>query len=316
MRAIGASGAAPAPHPRPTRRSTALLRRPPGPAPLQPSRPSRPPHAGQAQPSGAQARQKWQRRITRGGKAARRAASQPPAPPTAGNNGAAAAAAAAEPAPAGAQQDAEAPNLDAWRDYLFPQQPALWAFALSFMPPPTLATMKALHPSVVFPAHYPDRLPPGLGLDLVPGAGPLPQLRPAAQPAAGAAAAAAAAGAAPQQQQQHAGPSWAGGGAAADASADVAAAASYSQLPPGEPFSEQPSSSSLVSDSSGGSLCMCEECCGGRSLSSGHSSGWGGYCSSGGCYTSGDGYCSTSPDDRMQPGKRIMWRGAIAHAGG
>lgn len=292
-------------HPSPTRRSTARVVE--GPAQVPPSCPCPPPLAGQAQPGGAQARQKRQRRITRGGKAASRAASPPPAPPTAGNNGAAAAA-AAEPALA-AQQHAEAPNLDAWRDYFFPQQPALWAFALSFMPAQTMATMQRLHPSVVFPEHYPDRLPPGLGLELVPGAGPLPQLRPAvaAQPAPAAAAVA--------QQQQRQGQQQQGQqGHQQDQGPSCAAAASDA------PLSEAPSSSSqlsdsLLSESSGGTLCMCAECCGGYGISGGFSGGCDAYCSSTGCYCS-DGYCSTSPDDRMQPGKRIMWRGAIEHSGG
>ncbi|PRW56089.1 hypothetical protein C2E21_5072 [Chlorella sorokiniana] len=243
---------------------------------------------GQAQPAGAQARQKRQRRITRGGKPARRAASPPPAPPTAGNNGApaaAAAAAAAEAGPAPAAQDAEDPNLDAWRDYFFPQQPALWAFALSFMPAETMATMQRMHPSAVFPEHYPDRLPPGLGLEMVPGAGPLPQLRPAA--AAGPEAAAADAAPQQQQQQQHSQQQQPAPPRAAAGAAAGAAAAPYRQLPP--------------------------ECCGGYGISGGYSGGCDAY-SSTGCYCSGDGYCSTSPDDRMQPGKHIMWRGAIEHA--
>lgn len=224
-----------------------------------------------------QKRQKRQRRMTAGGKAA----AQPPALP---------AAAAPEPSAADNSGEAAGQVADAWQRWLCPDNPAIFAFVLQSMPAHIVTTMRSVDPAAMFPEHFPDRLPtpvmdawsslwrqPAAAQPAQPGAA-----QPVVQPAAAQPAAAQPLlqpAALPPQQEQPA--------AAGDADAGSAASDDGSE-----------------EDDEGLPSCHSSNPCYGCS--------W--------CYDNValplySCYSGSSDSERVQPGKRITWRGAIAQAG-
>jgi hypothetical protein len=167
----------------------------------------------------------------------------------------------------------------AWSNYVCPGNPGLWTSAKPMLPDVAQWVIQRLHPSEMFPAYYPA-LPP----ELVNGTAQMPSLVPVLRPAAAAAPAAVAAE--PKQQAAAAHPVV----AAAEAeqprgAAELLAVAARAAWSKDEEQIEELSADASLLDSS---CCCCLECCG---------------------------YYDSSPEsDKVQPGKRIKWRCAIATA--
>jgi hypothetical protein len=169
----------------------------------------------------------------------------------------------------------------AWSTYVCPGNPGLWASAKPMLPEVAQWVMQRLHPSDMFPAYYPA-LPPGF----VNGTAQIPLVVPVLRPAAAAPAAAAAT----QEQQAVAAQQAVATKSEAEqprAAAEPLAAAASARA---AWFEDDKQDEELSADASllDSSCCCCLQCCG---------------------------YYDSSPEsEKVQPGKRIKWRCAIATA--
>lgn len=230
-----------------------------------------------------------------------------PKPPPLNNAGGRSGLAALPPA-ASISAQAEAESLEtAWVDYLCAGHPAVWAFLVPTLPAYLVDLMQRHHPAAAFPSHYPHSLPPNV-----------PQLRALEPPPAAQAAPAAAAVAAPVPVLRPAGGPPLPLPVAAQAAAlpEQLPAAAIPRLVPAalHPAAAEPQANADSSEASsigpsdilsefdmfsdGGDLlssglsmqqCWCSECCPLGSCS----------------------YTESPESVRLQPGRRISWRGVL-----
>ncbi|KAL4442945.1 hypothetical protein ABPG77_008436 [Micractinium sp. CCAP 211/92] len=265
------------------------------------------PEDGGAPSPALRQRQKRQRRITAGGKAAGAVLQAPPKPPPL-NNAGGRSGPAALPLAASTSAQAEAESLEtAWVDYLCAGQPAVWAFLMPTLPAYLVDLVQRHHPAAVFPSHYPHSLPPNVpqlqALEPPPAtqaapaaaavAAPVPVLRPAGGPPLPLPVVAHAA-APPEEPPEAAIPRLVPAAlhpAAAEPEAD-SDGSEASSIGPSDMLSEFDMLSGqgdLLSSGLSMQQCWCSECCPLGSCS----------------------YTESSDSARLQPGRRISWRGVL-----
>ena len=198
-------------------------------------------------------------------------------------------------------------HMPLWREWICPGNPEVWSW-LQSRQPQCLEEMRRLHPADVFPRHFLHSRPPGmehLPLQHIPGLqapAVLPTLRPAApQPVD------AVAPQPEQRQQQQQQPQQQPQQPLAPQQPQQQE--QQPQVPAVQPqvpaaqlmdanMDEQLCGMFEEESSEDVCCCDCSDCCRDSDRSS---------------YDCG--YTTSPESERRQPGKRITWRGAIAHAG-